>query len=321
MSFRFPHARWLAVAAVLAVGFTSGVARAGESVSFRPALADDDGYSETFAFSIDMPEGSAQVQLAFTNAGPGSGRAVCRVFVVSPDITWRSQEVHSSSDWSQDRRGLTLGDCRLDAGYPLRLTAGTDDGSLRLTVHEPLVRLPLMKGGPDEGNLLVEMYAQGATATVELKADGKGAVTRPARVFVEHSLSTTTPDRIARRWYRFRTIDGGPVLGGLVLSEQPTGKARGRLHSDRGKATLLETLAVEDAEAAGREPLVFKDGEWGLRLAPLDAAVDYAPLREMGFLGRVLAAIVGDPLFTVVDVDWREGEKARRGRLEIITFR
>jgi hypothetical protein len=77
----------------------------------------------------------------------------------------------------------------------------------------------------------------------------------------------------------------------------------------------------ETSGEPGAGAVTFHMGSRTVVLMPVEKPVSYAPLREMGFVGRVLSAIVGDPLFTSVAVEWREAGVTRRGRLELTTFR
>jgi hypothetical protein len=73
--------------------------------------------------------------------------------------------------------------------------------------------------------------------------------------------------------------------------------------------------------AASPDAFVFKTDHDLLRLRRKGEPSTYAPLREMGFLGRVLGAVVGDVELSSSQGLWIRGTEQRPIRIDTTDFR
>lgn len=288
-----------------------------------PALLADDGYTESYTLTLALERGGyAHVQIAITNTGPGEGRAVCRGLVVAGNVNRRAQEVVSPGEWTYRAaaRRLEVGSCvvaEADGGLFARWKH--DGGELRVTVPGPLrpaalPRIALAGGLAFDATLVADAAPAKLTWTP--------GVTAPvaARAYVEHTRATVPPSDMGRRWYRLRSTDTSePVTALIYLAGE--GDAGAGWVLTGGAARPYPRLRARAPWIPDGTPHAFNLGDGTLELRTAAPVATYAPLRELGLIGRVLGAIVGDPLISIERVEWRAGGAVRQGVLETTTFR
>lgn len=284
----------------------------------RPALLGDDGYNESWVFTAEGDGFYAQVIFAVANLGPGSGRATCRVLVLPGAKAWKHQLVASPGDWSHaasPEPRLALPGCELRGGTSTTLTVEVDEGRAVFTLPaisagDERLRIEGAKGEPAHRESLLIDEAAGS-AVIMGKRIGISAS-------LLHTLSRVAPDEIAKQWIRVRARDADEGFSALVLVGGPATEA---YVFDRGRPPAHFATAAKRPAPLGKSPMLLADGVTSPTLRPKAELVRYEPLREMGFIGRVLGAIVGDPLVTVHEGLWSAGGAERRVLLETITFR
>ncbi len=308
-------------AVLLLLGFATDAA--ATEARFKPTPDDADGYTETFTISADLAGGGvAVVQLGATNAGPGSGRGVCRVMAAAGSLTWRYQKVVADGEWSyapEPDPHLAIGGCAITDGRRPVLTAVLPEGRLEIRIQaDPQWLQPPSIPGPHPYDL--PGFASGITATITLRPASGAPVSQGATVHIEHARSLATPGEIGRQWFRLRTTGAGGRRFALVRRDGESDAGTGWVYSG-GQFRPVRGVRIEAGEQVGRTPVTLRLEGRTLRLAPAQGGLTYAPLRELGLLGRVLGAVVGDPLLAATPVTWTEEGFAADAVLETMTFR
>lgn len=295
--------------------------------AFSPAMLADDGYTETFSISADLEDGGfAQVQLGVTNMGPGSGRAICRVLVAAPKAAWREQQIVSPGDWQYRQvpaSRLEIGGCMAADGARPAITATTEHGTLEIVFEQPIASGPegRYRSQGKSGSFTVTPLAVSARALVTLHTRKADAQKLFAHVYVEHDLGTVTPDVIGKQWFRFRSVDGEPVRYGFAHRRGKSDDGGGQLAAAAMPPVDFTGLKIEAPGEPGSQAIVFTSSAQTITLRPTRMIAAYEPLREMGFMGRILSSFVGAPLLSIMEVEWNEDAQKRKAILEVTTFR
>jgi hypothetical protein len=107
----------------------------------EPQNNGQESYSETYTAFADLNDGTyALLQLLFTNAGLGSGKAACRMLVVPNGAEGsNSSAQYSREEWSAKPSHLKVGACRIRSTEDKTIFhAQTDAGSVTLRMDAPV---------------------------------------------------------------------------------------------------------------------------------------------------------------------------------------
>ena len=291
----------------------------------EPKLLSTETYGETFSLVADLGErGYVQAQVAFSNLGPADHYAACRFMVIQPDKpTWSAAQRFDREQWRVDNNNLHVGPCHLEAADSLKLVAPLEGGTLALTLHErpKAVQPPQRRLDLDDGFYEVDVLVPWAKATLVLQRDGKSREVTGFG-YADHSRSTALPNRIARLWVRFRALDA--ERSQLLLLRFPAGNGAAKGWYWSAKTDGPAPIRRAQAQRAPGKDLARP---WRARIQTQDELLQirttsllnrHAPVEEYGFMGRIVSAIVGNPVtYTFRGQLRRKGEPPLSGILEV----
>jgi len=292
--------RWALLAGLLPV-----LGAAAPRSDLRPELQELDEYTESFTFVADLADGTyVQLQLAVSNLGPGSGTGLCRALVARPGKkAWTASERVSRQAWRhtghEDRERLQVGRCSIDAAGEVVTRVALEDGVVTLRLPGPLApRVPpsgtLSVDDREHRTWLVVPFAKVAAS---LQLPGEPATELSGGAYADHSRSSVPAKSLARRWIRFRALQGEHRALLLAREGLDGGFEPAWLWLE---GTEPQTFARFTLTRTGNEQAptwsAALSGSVEGRIVSTTQLYRYAPLEELGALGALVAPVVGSPV-------------------------
>lgn len=324
--------RRLALSLILLAALAGENTPAAAHEILRPRVENEKTFSESYTLIADLDgDVYVQLQVAVTNVGVSSRRGGCRLlWIEGGEPTWTESAQVSSQEWSHrggDEPTLTVGRCSLRGGAETVLKVAFDSGEVTLKLNEPIEPVrPLdrrMQFGTSfyESDILVPW----ASAEVTVIKDGLPARTLRGHGYGDHSRSTTMPADLAKRWVRFRGLNGGSSV--LLLARFPSdgGAVDGWMWRE-GQASpeALREVRLERRTGSDEQWDVHAESVSGsvIEIATRRQIHRYAPMEENGLMGRMLQGIVGNPVTRTYRAELREpgSEGAELGGIAEVTI-
>lgn len=271
---------------------------------FAPSASRVDTYGESFSFTADLDDGSyAWAQLSITNLGPGEAHGICRGLYVRPGrATWAAQDRVSKDEWRYDSGSdrLVIGACFAEAGPEgSRIHVSLEGGSMELLFEGPAE--PSSPHRPiviDRRTHKTRVLHPRAAVRGRFAASDAASFDLVGEGYVDQSRSTIPPGSLAKRWVRFRALDGQRPL--LVLGRE---SMEGSFYpvwiwDGLGKPRTAGSFTVErkgEDEAKSWIVDLKADGR-SVRLRSTAFLHRSSPLDALGALGSALRPIVGAPV-------------------------
>lgn len=297
----------------------------------KPELMGAEIYTEQFVAFADLSDGTyVQVHFGISNVGPGDGKAACKYLVVEPDgSSWTDSKVVEREKWRHEAspvERLVVGDCEIVAGKQFKMTAPLPKGKITLTLMAAAgsERRPAMSASEGSDFYNVEILVPWAEAHVEIvKGEAKPRKLR-GYGYADHPRSKILPGKLARKWVRFRGLNGKDSK--LVLIRYPSGSGKpvgfyleqGSDEVDLTRVALKPGAKVKDDIRAWRVLLDGGDtGPWRINSGRL--LYRYDPAAQHGMLGSLVGAFVGKPItYTYrAQLESKKTKKRTSGILEI----
>ncbi|HET9450617.1 MAG TPA: hypothetical protein VFO83_07040, partial [Aggregicoccus sp.] len=287
------------------------------------------------SFQADLEDGSyVWAQLSFTNMGPGSGTALCRVLVRRPGrAPFQAQTRVGREDWAYapedstgtDRLELDQGLCAAHGGSTPGLRIALDGQRVELSFRQPL--LPTVPPGgevrvPSGRYYRSELLLPFGDVSVQLEgrrvAQEGGTERLEGGAYVDHSRSTVKPSELASRWVRFRALRASPRTL-LLAREAPDGSLGHAYLWEEGQAPLALSELALSREGEGGATAWLADFDAAGAVSSTGLLHRSAPVQELGrVLGSLLRPLLGSPVtYTHRAVLQREGAPPLPGLLEV----
>ena len=274
--------------------------------ALRPEPLDDEAYAETYTAVASLKDGSyVLMQLLFTNAGIGDGKAACRALWVPPGGEGINASVNlSAGEWSYDgsRDSLVVGPCRLgQSASGLQFVVDLPDLSMDLRIEsearsvEPPGHRVQVGGTFHESDLVVPRAAARITvSTPTKKLDQSG------RVHLDHSRSNALLPKVAGCWMRFRGFEGSKPVLAQVRTSPGGGGAEGWVWSlSKSAPSAVSASGIRASGAGSALPtLALKGSEGSLSIQSTKRIYRYRPTEAYGAMGRIASPWIGDPTTT-----------------------
>lgn len=277
---------------------------AEDAPALKPALLDDELFTESFVAIADLEDGTyVKVQLGISNAGPGDANGACRMFVSHAKGKSDVSRVVDSDEWKFDAaKGLSIGDCTMSSGKALTFDGNIDGVKLSFVLEaspeQQRVKAHSAKSGDNFYELEVLIPWAPAKVTMTLPKEAQ----RTVRGFgyADHSRANALPGKTAKSWVRFRSLnkDGARLV---LLRFPPTGKPQAgwvwdppsKVQKEITRASLMPSK-TDDKSKAFRVMIDGEGGPW--RISSQKLLERDAPIEERGALGSILGAVVGNPV-------------------------
>ena len=274
--------------------------------ALRPEPLEDEAYAETFTAVASLKDGSyVLMQLLFTNAGMGDGKAACRALWVPPGGEGMNASVNlSGGQWSYDsaREALVVGPCRLGAtSTGLQFRADLPDLSMDLRIEssprtiEPPGHRIQVNGTFYESDLVVPR----AAARVTVSGSGQ-TLDQSGYVHLDHSRSNALLPKVAGCWMRFRGFEGSQPLLAQVRTPPSGARADGWVWSlSKGAPSPVGSDGVGVGHTGAKLPTLTLRGPDGTVAVQASKTIyRYRPTEAYGAMGRIAAPWIGDPTTT-----------------------
>jgi hypothetical protein len=287
----------LIVLSVLVNGTSSSLA----GPSLEPSLLGGETFSEVYTAISDLEDGTyALLQLLFTNAGLGDGKAICRAMLVeNGKLGINGFVALDRDDWSYDSGvdALNVGPCRLQRTQSgIDFIAVTEELELqfRFEGHPDSFRPPHSRVTEGESFHHTDIYLPWSSVDVAWKLPAEERKVASGMGYLDHVRSNLIVREVAKHWIRFRGYSGStPIL--LQVRVPPQGPAKGwiwRHGEHKAKAIKPEDVRI-DFTAAG-VTVVLLEANAGLTLRTGEVLFRYRPLEGHPF-GLLVKPIVGNP--------------------------
>jgi hypothetical protein len=256
---------------------------------------DDEKYAEQVVAMADLEGGVyAKIRFGISNVGPGDGKAGCELTVIEKDGKILTDEVVVERDkWGYDQKSaaLKIGPCEARDGGKLVMSAPLGKGKVTIELMKAAKRERVHDAKYGDDFYELDLLVPWADANVTIESDGKTRTLR-GHGYADHPRSKIMPSKLAKRWFRFRGLNGGDPR--VVLIRIPNdGDPVGWHESKRGR-TDLDRVMVAPEGASWRARFKSKDGEW--RVTTTQLLQRSAPVEDRGAVGAVIGAVVGNPV-------------------------
>jgi hypothetical protein len=185
---------------------------------FRPHLGDNEAYSEQWSHGVWTPDGYfVGVDFAISNLGIGDHKGGFRLELKDPSgKKVECKQEFDDDEWSAAKEGfrLTFGSQELSgdaSGLRIKVRCPKLSADLQFANVGPSVRpgdgtLSMEDDGEVEGSYHLMITSPRANVTGQVVQDGRTiAIAGPG--FCDHSYSDISPEKLARRWFRFKLIN------------------------------------------------------------------------------------------------------------------
>jgi hypothetical protein len=322
------RARAALLASLLAVPLAAEAAVADDLQLLRPTPTTAGTYGESYTFIGDLDDGTyLHLTLALTTIGPGGLKAICRGRVVPPGAKpWMASVRLGSEAWrwtGGEAERLAIGPCSAEIGADaLTVEVALEGGRVKLAFAASPHERSLLRDAvvPVSGNVFrseVLLFRTPVTAAVALR--GQPERTLAGAGYADHSRGTISPLDLFESWVRFRALRGDRPVALLARrgrdgAFRPVWACQDREHCrDLGRYQIRRA----DARPAAFEVTVG-EGEGALQLRSGALLYRSAPVEELGLLGKLVAAIAGNPVTYVYRGTLQDGDGAPiEGILEV----
>ena len=290
-------------------------------------MLGEETYSEVYTAIADLDDGTyALLQLLFTNAGLGDGKATCRALVVEKGDKGINHFVDMDRDeWSYDPTGdaLSAGPCVLEKSQTgIAFHAVINGMSLRIGFDgSPRVRKPPHSRIVDGSSFhQTEIFLPWASVTATWQLPGKAQKTSVGMGYLDHVRSNMLVKHTAKQWIRFRGYQGGdPVL--LQLRYLPKGGIEGWVWR-RGQpaAVSVDPASVQTRVSSEGLEVIVSDGAGQFTLRSGSTLFRYRPVEQHPY-GKFMKPVLGNPETITYrsSADFGEGGELR-GTMEVSSF-
>jgi hypothetical protein len=184
----------------------------------RPHLGDTEAYSEQWSHGVWTPDGYfVGVDFAISNLGIGDHKGGFRLEFKDPSgKKMECKQEFDDDEWSASKDGFRLvfgaqeltGDA---SGLRLKVRCPKLNADLVFANAGPAVRpgngnLRLEDGGQVEGTYTLMFTSPRANVTGQVVLAGQ-TIPIAGPGFCDHSYSDISPEKLARRWFRFKLIN------------------------------------------------------------------------------------------------------------------
>ena len=272
---------------------------------FQPNMRTDELYVESFVAVGEFGDGTfVQVQLAFTNVGPGSEHGVCRVILKHPNEAIVDKDnIVKQGQWHFNKdTGLHVGRCRMRClGEKAQIHAEVDGIQVTIDVDAELQRTRLPKamvvGNERDSFYSLDVLVSSASAQMALVEGNKSPQKLEGHVYIDHARSNLLPRSLAKRWIRFRSLDSKGGFLVLVREDQNGSKQGWTLSAQDGMVPIKNVRLAsrgKDPKPAYQVLLSSQLGDFKLR-SKQQLRRD-APVENHGFVGKMVGSLVGSPV-------------------------
>jgi hypothetical protein len=293
----------------------------------KPTVLGDDDYAESFTFVADLDDGTyLQLQLAVTNIGPGERTGACRALLVRPGkAPWTRNERVGSEEWRHSGDAayekLDVGPCEAVSGGATEVVARLDGAVISLRYPTPVSAVVppsgvLQVGSRKHSTWLLHPFS---TVTAKLALPGQPAVELSGGGYADHSRTNVSSKALARRWIRFRGLRGGERVLLLARESLSGGFDPAWIWIEGRAPQRFERFDLARAGTRERPSwTVHLSGGRGGEISSLSLLYRYAPVEELGAIGRIVKPFVGSPVTYTHRAELRlNGEAALYGILEV----
>ncbi len=273
----------------------------------RPQLDSDEFYSETFSLFSDLGNGVyLYSQIGLTNIGPGDKKGLCHLLIVRPGhVPIHESVIVEQEEWSYNdtTESLKVAQCSLRLAENTRrmiFFGRIDKASIQIEFSRSPQKflMPNSQVEQESGYYRPEIYIPWSTTTAKYVTENETSALMQGNGYADHSRTTLLPAQLASQWIRFRGIAGNEATLMLARFPPKAGDAEGWVWHRSGVAQPLLALKINRGVVTDEKSwsISFMDQTGKMEILSSQLLYRHAPLEEKGFLKKIVASIIGNPV-------------------------